>query len=75
MMLPSTLSVNVLLPALLHVLLLVLLHALLNVFLLRPPLRTPTIAGTIATTETKFSVTVPRAPGFRETNCPAGASI
>ena len=34
----------------------------------RPPFRTPTIAGTTATTEIKLNIAVPLAPGFQETN-------
>ena len=64
-MLPSTLSINVSLPALLLVLLLILLHAL-PVLLLRPPLRTPTIAGTIATTGSISALPFPLLPGFRK---------
>ena len=58
MMLPSMLSVNVPLPALLLILLLVLLHTL-SVLLLSSPLRTPTTAGNIATTGIKLSVAMP----------------
>ena len=59
--------VNNLFPVLLPLLLLVLLHAL-PVLLLHPPLRTPTIVGTIATMGIRLSIAVPPAPGFLETS-------
>ena len=64
-MIPSTISTNVLNLALLHVLLLVLLHGL---HVLCPPVQPPTSAGIIANTVIRLNIAELHAHGIRETN-------